>query len=41
MIDENELAVVILDGYPVTDGHSLIIPHRHISDYFDLYQSER
>ena len=41
IIDENELAVVILDGYPVTDGHSLIIPHRHISDYFDLYQSER
>ena len=41
IIDENELSVAILDGYPVTAGHSLIIPRRHVSDYFDLYQPER
>ena len=41
IISENELAVAFSDGYPVTDGHALIIPRRHVSDYFDLYQPER
>jgi diadenosine tetraphosphate (Ap4A) HIT family hydrolase len=41
IVSENELAVVIRDAYPVTDGHSLIIPRRHVPDYFDLYQPER
>jgi ATP adenylyltransferase len=41
VVDENELAFVIEDGYAVTDGHSLIIPRRHVADYFDLHQSER
>ncbi|MDP6954054.1 MAG: HIT domain-containing protein [Alphaproteobacteria bacterium] len=38
---ENELAFVINDGHAVTPGHSLIIPRRHVEDYFDLHQSER
>ena len=29
------------DGDAVTDGHSLIIPGRHVEDYFDLHQSEQ
>ena len=37
----NELAVLIADGFPVTEGHLLAIPKRHVSDYFDLYQPER
>ncbi len=37
---ENELAFVIRDGFPVTEGHCLIIPKRHISDYFKLFQPE-
>lgn len=41
IIEENELAFVIEDGFAVTDGHSLVIPRRHIDDYFDLHQSER
>ncbi len=41
VIAENELCVAIKDGYPVTEGHMLIIPKRHVSDYFDLYQPER
>jgi ATP adenylyltransferase len=40
-IEENELAFVIEDGFAVTEGHSLVIPRRHIDDYFDLHQSER
>lgn len=38
---ENELAFAVYDGYPVTSGHTLVIPKRHVGDYFDLYQSER
>jgi ATP adenylyltransferase len=41
VVDENELAVVIEDGHSVTRGHSLVIPRRHIADYFDLHQAER
>jgi diadenosine tetraphosphate (Ap4A) HIT family hydrolase/5-methylcytosine-specific restriction endonuclease McrA len=37
----NELAVAIKDKYPVTSLHTLIIPKRHVADYFDLYQPER
>ena len=25
----------------MTHGHSLVIPRRHVADYFDLYESER
>ena len=35
------MAFVIEDGYPVTKGHSLIIPRRHISDYFELHGAEK
>jgi ATP adenylyltransferase len=41
IIGENELAYAILDSFPVTDQHTLIIPKRHIDDYFFLYQPER
>jgi len=37
---ENNLAFVIKDGFPVTPSHTLIIPKRHFSDYFDSSQAE-
>ena len=37
---ENDLAVVIRDEYPVSPLHSLIIPKRHVADFFDLVTSE-
>ena len=40
IIAENELCFAIRDGFPVTDLHTLIIPKRHVVDYFDLYQPE-
>jgi len=40
IIDENELCYAIRDGFPVTPLHTLIIPKRHVADYFDLYQPE-
>ena len=41
VIADRELAVAILDQHPVTRLHTLIIPKRHVSDYFDLHQPER
>lgn len=40
LINENTLAYSIRDGYPVTRGHTLIIPKRHSLDYFSLTQAE-
>jgi ATP adenylyltransferase len=40
IIAENQLAVAIGDGFPVTDLHSLIIPKRHVEDYFELTKDE-
>ena len=40
IIAENELCYAIRDGFPVTKMHTLVIPKRHVADYFDLYQPE-
>ena len=37
---ENELAYASFDSHPVTEHHCLIIPKRHIRDYFDLSNEE-
>ena len=31
---------VVRDSYPVTKLHTLIIPHRHVSNFFDLTKEE-
>ncbi|MCS7249169.1 MAG: HIT family protein, partial [Anaerolineales bacterium] len=33
---ESATAYALLDKYPVSPGHSLVIPKKHLSDYFDL-----
>ncbi len=37
---ENEFAYASYDSYPVSEHHCLIIPKRHIKDYFDLSNDE-
>ena len=37
----NKLFRVIRDKYPVSPGHSLIIPVRHAETYFDLTEEEK
>ena len=37
---ENELALCIADAFPVTEGHSLVIPRRHVADGLALHQPE-
>jgi ATP adenylyltransferase len=40
VIASNELCYAIRDYYPVTEHHTLIIPKRHVSDFFELHQPE-
>jgi len=37
----NELAVVSRDSYPVSPGHTLVIPKRHVGSFFDTTTEER
>ena len=41
VVEENRHGLLILDGYPVSPGHSLVIPKRHVSSFFELTQLER
>ena len=36
----NEFFVAIKDLYPVTEGHTLIIPSRHVESFFALTRDE-
>jgi len=40
IVAENELCYAFFDRYAVTKYHTLIIPKRHVVDYFGLYQPE-
>ncbi len=40
IIDENEFAYATFDSYPVSSLHCLIIPKRHVKDYFELSEEE-
>ena len=38
---EHPLAIVERDTYPVTKGHTLVIPRRHVASFFDTTREER
>jgi diadenosine tetraphosphate (Ap4A) HIT family hydrolase len=40
VVFENDLAFAIRDGYPVAHLHSLVVPRRHVPDYFSLTGNE-
>ncbi len=40
-IVENDLAFSFLTNIPITPGHSLVVPKRHIAKYEDLSEEER
>ena len=40
IMGENALAYAVRDSYPVTVMHTLIMPRRHVADYFGLYPDE-
>ena len=37
---ENKFAYASYDSYPVSDFHCLIIPKRHVKDYFEMSDEE-
>ena len=41
IVEENEYGVLILDGFPVSLRHSLVIPKRHVGSFFDITEYER
>ena len=40
IVMENSMSYAMRDGFPVTPMHTLIIPKRHIRDYFELRNDE-
>jgi diadenosine tetraphosphate (Ap4A) HIT family hydrolase len=41
LVLQSELSVVIRDGFPVSPGHTLIIPKRHVGSFFEITDAER
>ena len=41
VVHSNDIGVVIRDGFPVSSGHTLIIPRRHIESFFNLNIEEK
>ena len=37
----NDLTLAIYDGYPVSPGHTLIIPRRHVASMFEATAEEQ
>jgi diadenosine tetraphosphate (Ap4A) HIT family hydrolase len=40
ILEATQHAFVVLDAYPVSPGHTLVISRRHVMDIFDLTRSE-
>jgi len=38
--DANAHAVSLADGFPVSDGHTLVVPRRQVASVFDLAPEE-
>ncbi len=38
---ENDQTFIIYDGYPVSTGHALVMPKRHIGSFFETGTEER
>jgi diadenosine tetraphosphate (Ap4A) HIT family hydrolase len=39
-VEAGEHAFVVLDAFPVSPGHSLVVSRRHVADIFDLHVAE-
>ena len=36
----NDIAVAFFDGFPVSQGHALVVPRRHVASVFELTATE-
>lgn len=41
LVATNDLALAIKDGFPISPGHTLIIPKRHTASFFSINSEER
>jgi diadenosine tetraphosphate (Ap4A) HIT family hydrolase len=41
IISESDYTLTIRDGFPVSQGHTLIIPKRHVQSFFELQAIEK
>lgn len=41
IVFERDLALVLRDAFPVSPGHTLIIPRRHVASFFEVTDAER
>ena len=41
LISESDYTLTIRDGFPVSQGHTLIIPKRHVQSFFELQAIEK
>jgi len=41
ILAEDALTLTVRDGYPVSPGHTLVIPKRHIASLFETTDAER
>ncbi len=41
IIEGGDTCYVIRDGFPISRGHTLIVPKRHVSSFFVLNEMER
>ena len=41
IIASTSLSIAFFDAFPVSPGHALIIPRRHVASFFDLTKDEQ
>jgi len=41
IVAEDSLVIAFRDQYPVSPGHTLIIPRRHVASFFEISTAER
>ena len=41
IIAQNDLAILVRDGYPISNGHCLALSKRHVESFFETTSSER
>ena len=38
---ESEFAIAFFDAFPISEGHTLVVPKRHVTSLFDLTEEEQ
>ena len=41
IVEESALSIAFKDAFPVSPGHTLVIPKRHIGSWFDITSDEQ